>query len=166
MTADRDRRQRADGHLAVEQVVVGLAVDQQGLPVASDVLSGKTGEVLTAVPMLERLRDLGLRNVVWVSDRGHGLGGQPRVGAAGGLDNIIGVRLRAAEDLRRAISRDETPNEPAAEIRVEQAFRTLKHGIGIRPVYHRLEKRIRAHVTLCMLAYPTLSCGPSSWRPG
>jgi len=38
-------------------------------------------------------------------------------------------------------------------LRVEQAFRTLKNGVDIRPVYHRLDKRIRAHVTLCTLAY-------------
>jgi hypothetical protein len=38
-------------------------------------------------------------------------------------------------------------------LRVEQAFRTLKQGVDIRPVYHRLDKRIRAHVTLCTLAY-------------
>jgi hypothetical protein len=38
-------------------------------------------------------------------------------------------------------------------LRVEQSFRTLKHGVDVRPVYHRLDKRIRAHVSLCMLAY-------------
>jgi hypothetical protein len=38
-------------------------------------------------------------------------------------------------------------------LRVEQSFRTLKHGVDIRPVYHRLDQRIRAHVSLCMLAY-------------
>jgi transposase len=37
---------------------------------------------------------------------------------------------------------------------VEQAFRTFK-GVDllIRPIYHRLEDRVRAHVLLCMLAY-------------
>ena len=34
-----------------------------------------------------------------------------------------------------------------------QAFRGLKNGVDIRPAYHRLDRRIRAHVTLCMLAY-------------
>jgi hypothetical protein len=38
-------------------------------------------------------------------------------------------------------------------LRVEAAFRALKHGLDIRPVYHRLDRRIRAHVTLCMLGY-------------
>ncbi|MEW5898252.1 MAG: IS1634 family transposase [Bacillota bacterium] len=35
---------------------------------------------------------------------------------------------------------------------VEDAFRTLKSRLELRPVYHRLEDRIRAHVVLCWLA--------------
>lgn len=35
---------------------------------------------------------------------------------------------------------------------VEDAFRTLKTELNIRPVYHRLEERIRAHVLLSWLA--------------
>jgi hypothetical protein len=34
---------------------------------------------------------------------------------------------------------------------VEEAFRTLKNRLDLRPVYHRLEDRIRAHVLLCWL---------------
>jgi len=37
-------------------------------------------------------------------------------------------------------------------IDVETAFRTLKSTLELRPVYHRLEERIRAHVLLCWLA--------------
>jgi len=37
-------------------------------------------------------------------------------------------------------------------LEVEEAFRTLKHTPEIRPVYHRREDRIRAHVLLCWLA--------------
>lgn len=37
---------------------------------------------------------------------------------------------------------------------VERAFRTMKGiDIKIRPIHHRLEQRVRAHVLLCMLAY-------------
>jgi transposase len=35
---------------------------------------------------------------------------------------------------------------------VERAFRTLKTTLELRPVYHRKEERIRAHVLLCWLA--------------
>ena len=35
---------------------------------------------------------------------------------------------------------------------VENAFRTLKTTLELRPMYHRLEERIRAHILLCWLA--------------
>ena len=37
---------------------------------------------------------------------------------------------------------------------VEKAFRTFKGvDLKVRPIYHRLENRVRAHIFLCMLAY-------------
>lgn len=36
---------------------------------------------------------------------------------------------------------------------VESAFRTMKSELEIRPLYHRLESRTKAHVFICMLAY-------------
>lgn len=37
---------------------------------------------------------------------------------------------------------------------VERAFRCMKTvDLNVRPIYHRLTKRVRAHVFLCMLAY-------------
>jgi hypothetical protein len=46
---------------------------------------------------------------------------------------------------------------------VEQAFRCMKTlDLKVRPIHHRLEGRVRAHVFLCMLAYyldnPRQSC--------
>lgn len=35
----------------------------------------------------------------------------------------------------------------------EAAFRTLKQDLSIRPVYHQLENRVKAHVLVCFLAY-------------
>lgn len=245
-----------------KQIVIGLAVDQQGLPIASDVYGGDTSDALTVVPMLDRLKRLGLKRVIWVADRGMASSMNLASVRAAGIDYIVGVRLRAAEELRAAISRDDTAyveageglqvkevrvegkrmvvcfspasaerdlklrtgaidrmrpvlervnsggdSAPLAEhglyrrfvtrrtdstwqldkhklereaqcdgtfvlevsdkkmsaaaaalaykglLRVEQSFRTLKHGVDIRPVYHRLDKRIRAHVSLCMIGY-------------
>ena len=36
-------------------------------------------------------------------------------------------------------------------MRVEEAWRTMKSGLDLRPVYHRTPERIRAHVYLCVL---------------
>src|SRR5882762_6932247 len=52
------------------------------------------------------------------------------------------------------------PHLPAEDIalgykqllEVERGWRDMKQVIDLRPVYHRLEERIRAHVTLCWLA--------------
>jgi len=38
-------------------------------------------------------------------------------------------------------------------LRVERAWQSLKHVLDIQPVFVRTEERIRAHVTLCMIAY-------------
>ena len=37
-------------------------------------------------------------------------------------------------------------------LEAERGFRDLKHTLELRPVFHRLEARIRAHVVLCWLA--------------
>ena len=36
--------------------------------------------------------------------------------------------------------------------RVEQAWRSLKSGLGLRPLYHRVPHRIHAHVSITVLA--------------
>lgn len=56
--------------------------------------------------------------------------------------------------------RTSDPDLPAADVakgykqlwRIERVHRDLKHTVDIRPVYHRLEDRIRAHTLLCWLA--------------
>lgn len=35
----------------------------------------------------------------------------------------------------------------------ERAFRTLKGSLEVRPIHHRLEDRVRAHIFCCMLSY-------------
>ena len=49
---------------------------------------------------------------------------------------------------------------------VEQAFRCLK-GIDlmVRPIHHRLEPRVRAHVLICVLAYSVEWHLRRAWRP-
>ena len=36
---------------------------------------------------------------------------------------------------------------------VEQAFKELKHDLSVRPIYHRIEPRIEAHIFVAFLAY-------------
>jgi transposase len=36
---------------------------------------------------------------------------------------------------------------------IEESFRTIKHGLAVRPIYHFKPERIRAHIGLCYLAF-------------
>jgi transposase len=38
-------------------------------------------------------------------------------------------------------------------VEVEEAFKNLKGDLAIRPIFHRLENRIEAHIFVCFLAY-------------
>ena len=40
--------------------------------------------------------------------------------------------------------------------RIEELFRINKHTLKMRPMYHRLSRRIRSHILLCFLAYTVL----------
>jgi transposase len=49
---------------------------------------------------------------------------------------------------------------------VERAFRSLKTvDLEIRPIRHRLEERVKAHIFLCMLAYYVAWHMMEAWRP-
>ena len=48
---------------------------------------------------------------------------------------------------------------------VERAFRSMKTvDLKIRPIHHRLEDRVRAHIFLCMLAYYVEWHMQEAWR--
>jgi transposase len=48
---------------------------------------------------------------------------------------------------------------------VERGFRTLKGPLELRPIHHRLEDRVKAHVFLCMLAYYLAWHLRQAWKP-
>ncbi len=67
------------------------------------------------------------------------------------LDGFYVIRTSVAKDL---LSAESTVRAYKDLSQVERAFRCLKTvDLKIRPIFHRLEDRVRAHVFLCMLAY-------------
>ena len=79
----------------------------------------------------------------------------------GGLLRVDAARIKAEENLDgKYLLRTSDPRLPAEDIalgykqllEVERGWRDLKQVIDLRPVYHRKEERIRAHVILCWLA--------------
>jgi len=79
----------------------------------------------------------------------------------GGLLRADAAKIKAGENLDgKYLLRTSDPTLPAGDIalgykqllEVERGWRDLKQVIDLRPVYHRKEERIRAHVILCWLA--------------
>jgi transposase len=76
---------------------------------------------------------------------------QEKIGREAALDGIYIIRT----SVRREHLEDHATVRAYKDLsKVEQAFRSLKTvDLKVRPIYHRLENRVRAHVFLCMLAY-------------
>src|SRR5206468_12447125 len=79
----------------------------------------------------------------------------------GGLLRIVASRAKAEENLDgKYLLRTSDPAMTSEDIalgckqllEVERGWRDMKQVIDLRPVYHRREDRIRAHVLLCWLA--------------
>ena len=89
---------------------------------------------------------------VQITDEGFSyLRNTEKIAAEAALDGIYVIRTSVpAENL----SSQETVGAYKGLSAVEQAFRSLKMvDLKVRPINHRLEKRVRAHVFICMLAY-------------
>jgi hypothetical protein len=73
------------------------------------------------------------------------------IAAEARLDGLYVIRTSVPA---AAMSAEQAVGAYKALARVERAFRSLKTvDLEIRPVYHWLSTRVRAHVFLCMLAY-------------
>jgi hypothetical protein len=79
----------------------------------------------------------------------------------GGLLRVDAARAKAEENLDgKYLLRTSDPKMTAEDIalgykqllEVERGWRDMKQVIDLRPVYHRKEERIRAHIILCWLA--------------
>ena len=77
-----------------------------------------------------------------------------KVTAEAALDGIYVIRTSLAEQRMKT---DDTVRSYKLLTQVERAFRSFKSmDLKVRPIRHRRENRVRAHVFLCMLAYYVL----------
>ena len=74
-----------------------------------------------------------------------------KIAAEASLDGLYVIRTSVASE---SLSAERTVGAYKELSKVERAFRSLKTvDLKVRPIYHWLEDRVRAHVFLCMLAY-------------
>jgi len=88
---------------------------------------------------------------------------ESQVAAEAALDGIYVIRTALP---KKQMSAPEAVRSYKALTQVERAFRSLKTvDLKIRPIHHRLENRVRAHIFLCMLAYYVEWHLIEAWRP-
>ena len=86
-----------------------------------------------------------------------------RVAAEAALDGIYVIRTSAAE---AEMSAEAAVLNYKRLAEVERAFRTLKGvDLHVRPIRHRLEERVKAHIFLSMLAYYVQWHLAEAWKP-
>jgi hypothetical protein len=88
---------------------------------------------------------------------------EERVAAEAALDGLYVIRTSAAEADMSAEAAVLNYKRLAG---VERAFRTLKGvDLQVRPIRHRLEERVKAHIFLSMLAYYVQWRLAQAWKP-
>ena len=104
------------------QVVMGLLIDDQGVPISYEIFPGNTNEFGTMIPILEKLKkDYGIERVVVTADRGLNSGANLLKIREMGMDYVIAYRLRnAGGDIRKLIlSPDGWTSRKAGDVRCD-----------------------------------------------
>jgi hypothetical protein len=103
------------------QVVIGMAVTRDGIPVRVWCWPGNTADSALIRQVKDDLRDWALARVVWVADRGFTSAGNRRYLRKGDQHYILGEKLRSGSaEARAALSRQGRYQDVAANLRVKE----------------------------------------------
>jgi len=148
LLAEDRRRTRAELLEATDKQLENIAAAvarRKGKPLSKDEIGIKAGKVVNRYKV-------GKHFTLMIEDgRFEWRRKEASITAEAALDGFYVVRTsESAQDL----TRDDVVRSYKLLGQVEQGFRTLKGlDIRVRPIFHRVEDRVRAHIFLCMLAY-------------
>lgn len=148
------------------QVVICLAVDRQGWPIAWDLWPGNTADAAAFVAMIDKLRKrLSIRRVVVVADRGMISAGTIRLleqDAETPFDFILGCKLRQSQEVRaEVLSRAGRYRAVADNLEVKQvAVDGRRYVVCRNPIEARKDAAAREAIVAKLEA--TLAHGPKA----
>jgi transposase len=160
LLAEKRRRKRESLLAATEAKLTKLAraVSRRiKAPLSAAEIGVKAGRVIGRHKMAKHIHlTISDRVFLWERD-------QDSINREGLLDGIYVIRT--SEPAQRLSAADSVRSYKRLS-QVEQAFRCLK-GIDllVRPIHHRLEPRVRAHILICVLAYYVEWHLRRAWRP-
>jgi DDE family transposase len=111
----------------LNQMIVGVIIDQEGRPICSEMWPGNTADVTTLMPVIDRLRNrFAIDRVCVVADRGMISAATIAALEQRGLEYILGVRERGTKEVREVVMADQTPSVPLAIPRTGRADTDLR----------------------------------------
>jgi transposase len=141
-SSKRAHKDRADRQALLARLSAKLGPSQR--------VDKKTGEITAAKPNAQKLiTNSGYLRYVEQADSG----------GAFVLDEDKIANDAAWDGLHAIVTNDRTSSAKQLLARyrrlwvIEESFRTLKHGLAVRPIYHFKPERIAAHIGLCYLAF-------------
>lgn len=157
LVAEERARKREDLLQATERALAEIAKR-----VEQGTLTGAAAIGLAVGPQLKRWR-VGKHFQIEIADTSFAFDRkQEQIAAEAALDGIYVLRTSVPEE---ELDAPEVVRAYKQLKEVEKAFRTLKGPLELRPIHHRLEDRVRAHVFLCMLAYYLAWHLRRAWKP-
>lgn len=129
----------------------------KGRLTGQDQIGVRIGKVINKYKMAKHLiLEIQDTAVTWQRD-------QEKIAAEAALDGLYVVRTSVKSD---QMTSDDAVRNYKNLSQVERAFRSLKSiDLEVRPIWHRLEERVKAHIFLCMLAYYVKWHMMEAWRP-
>ncbi|GBR73484.1 IS1634 family transposase [Acidiphilium acidophilum] len=97
----------------LNQVVLGIVLDENDRPITSFLWPGNTTDVTTLIPVVERLRSrFGINRACVVADRGMISAATIAQLEAQGIDYILGARERSSKEIRETVLKDDGVSVP------------------------------------------------------
>src|SRR4051795_7583767 len=117
----RSRGKSKDSRDDLPQVVVGMAVTRDGIPVRVWCWPGNTSDSPLIRQVRDELRDWTLGKVIWVADRGFTCAANRRHLSTGGDGYILGEKMRSGSaEAAAAMARQGRYQEVSANLRVKE----------------------------------------------
>jgi transposase len=102
------------------QIVIGMAVTRDGIPVRIWCWPGDTSDSKLIRQVKDDMRDWCLSKVIWVADRGFTSAENRRYLRKGGGSYIIGEKIRSGTDAAAALSRQGRYKDVAGNLKVKE----------------------------------------------
>jgi len=148
LLAEERRRRREELLSATEkelQKLAGQVARRTKKPMKQAEIALKAGRCINRFKMAKHL-ELVIADGVFTYSRK-----EASIKQESDLDGIYVIRTSEAKE---RLSAEDAVRSYKRLAEVEQAFRNLKSvDLRVRPIYHRLDDRVRAHILVCLLAY-------------